>query len=99
MRNILSTVFILLALTVNAQNFTGRIIDEQAQPMSFATISLLNSVDSTIIAGTVSNDDGTFSIQNTNNHTDGLLRISYIGYGTKYLDKSRGCRDHSNATQ
>ena len=75
MRNILSTVFILLALTVNAQNFTGRIIDEQAQPMSFATISLLNSVDSTIIAGTVSNDDGTFSIQNTNNHTDGLLRI------------------------
>ena len=48
MRNILSTVFILLALTVNAQNFTGRIIDEQAQPMSFATISLLNSVDSTI---------------------------------------------------
>ena len=90
MRNILSTVFILLALTVNAQNFTGRIIDEQAQPMSFATISLLNSVDSTIIAGTVSNDDGTFSIQNTNNHTDGLLRISYIGYGTKYLDVKAG---------
>ena len=90
MRNILSTVFILLALTVNAQNFTGRIIDEQAQPMSFTTISLLNSVDSTIIAGTVSNDDGTFSIQNTNNHTDGLLRISYIGYGTKYLDVKAG---------
>ena len=45
-----------------AQNITGRIIDEQSQPMPFANVVLVNRVDSAYVAGAVTKDDGTFSI-------------------------------------
>ena len=45
-----------------AQNFTGRIIDEQSQPMPFANVVLVNRADSAFVAGAVTKDDGTFSI-------------------------------------
>ena len=57
-----------------AQNITGRIIDEQSQPMSFANVMLVNRVDSAYVAGAVTKDDGTFSI--STDKQDGLLKVS-----------------------
>ena len=71
-----------------AQNITGRIIDEQSQPMPFANVVLVNCTDSTYIAGAVTKDDGTFSI--TTDKQDGLLKVSSVGYILMYIDAWQG---------
>ena len=71
-----------------AQNITGRIIDEQSQPMPFANVVLVNCTDSTYIAGAVTKDDGTFSI--STDKQDGLLKVSSVGYILMYIDARQG---------
>ncbi len=72
----------------NAQVINGRIIDEQNLPISFVNVILLNRGDSTFVKGTVSKDDGTFSIESDNK--DGILKISGVGYKTVYADVGQG---------
>ena len=71
-----------------AQNITGRIIDEQSQPMPFANVVLVNCTDSTYIAGAVTKDDGSFSI--STDKQDGLLKVSSVGYILMYIDARQG---------
>ena len=71
-----------------AQNITGRIIDEQSQPMSFANVMLVNRADSAFVAGAVTKDDGTFNI--STDKQDGLLKVSSVGYIIRYLDAKQG---------
>ena len=79
----------LLAVTfANAQNITGRIIDEQSHPMPFANVVLVNRADSAFIAGAVTKDDGTFSI--SSDKQNGLLKVSSVGYIIRYLDARQG---------
>lgn len=66
------------------QLINGRIIDENSKPMPYANVILINQVDSTFILGTVTNTDGTFSMQTM--RPNGLLKISYLGYETKYVN-------------
>ena len=85
---ILSTTLLLLfnliiSTGLSAQNVTGRLFDQQGQPLAYANIVLLSLPDSAFIAGVVSKEDGTFDLNTT---TIGqLIRISSIGYVTKYL--------------
>lgn len=78
----------LVAVTSTAQSISGCVIDEQAQPMLFANVVLVNRADSAFIAGTVTKDDGTFSI--STDIQDGLLKVTSVGYTTKYLDARTG---------
>ena len=87
-RLILFSMMCLVAIASTAQDISGRVIDEQAQPMPFANVVLVNRSDSAFIAGAVTKDDGTFSI-NTDKQ-DGLLKVSSIGYITKYIDARQG---------
>ena len=83
--------FLLLALcciSVQAQQIRGKLLDAQNKPVSFANILLMSS-DSAFIAGTVSNDDGTFQV--TANKQAALLKISYIGFQEQILDSKRSC--------
>ena len=57
-----------------AQNITGRIIDEQSQPMPFANVVLVNRADSSIAT----------------ERNDGLLKVSSIGYIIRYIDARQG---------
>lgn len=66
------------------QLINGRIIDENSKPMPYANVILINQVDSTFILGTVTNTDGTFSMQTM--QPNGLLKISYLGYETNYVN-------------
>ena len=52
----------LVAMAAKAQSINGRILDEQSQPMTFTNVVLLNRADSAFIAGSVTGDDGTFTI-------------------------------------
>ncbi len=78
----------LVVIASTAQNISGRGIDEQAKPMPFANVVLVSRSDSAYIAGAVTKDDGSFSIATDNQ--DGLLKVTSIGYTTKYLDARTG---------
>ena len=91
-RRFLFLLAILSAATFAiAQNITGRIIDEQSRPMPFANVMLVNRTDSVFIAGAVTKDDGTFSI--STDKQDDLLKVTSVGYTTKYLDARTGKTD------
>ena len=78
----------LVAIASTAQDISGRVIDEQAQPMPFVNVVLVNRADSAFTAGAVTKDDGTFSI--STDKQDGLLKVTSVGYTTKFLDARQG---------
>ena len=78
----------LVAIASTAQSISGRVIDEQAQPMPFANVVLLSCSDSAYIAGAVTKDDGSFSI--ATDKQDGLLKVSSVGYIIRYIDARQG---------
>ena len=79
-------VFTLLSLMVvlqlSAQSFSGKVVDENRQPMPYANIVLLSLPDSAFVAGTISDEQGMFSFPESS--TAQLVCISSIGYKTLY---------------
>ena len=87
-RLILFSMMCLVAKVSAAQDISGRVIDEQTQPMPFVNVVLVNRADSAFVAGAVTKDDGTFSIATERN--DGLLKVSSVGYIIRYIDARQG---------
>ena len=87
-RIVLVSMMCLVAIASTAQSISGRVIDEQSQPMPFANVVLVSRADSAFIAGVVTKDDGTFSI--STDKQDGLLKVTSVGYTTKFLDARTG---------
>lgn len=83
LRTILVTIICFCTLKICAQNITGNVVDEKQQILSFANIVLLKA-DSTYIAGTITDDTGSFSI--SRHHDAKYLNVSYIGYAPQYLE-------------
>lgn len=74
---ILTLLFFLFTNIAVAQTITGKVTDEQNQPFQYVNI-LLQTADSTYLAGTITAEDGTFAIAA---HPQGkLLSISFVGY-------------------
>jgi len=66
------------------QTFTGKVVDENTSlPIEFANVVLLQRSDSSFVAGTATDNLGAFSIEAKQG--DYLLKVSFIGYQTKYL--------------
>ena len=87
-RLILFSMMCLVAIASTAQSISGRVTDEQTQPMPFANVVFLNRSDSAFIAGAVTKNDGTFTIETDRNN--GLLKVSSIGYIIRYIDARQG---------
>ena len=87
-RLILFLMMCLVAIASTAQGISGRVIDEQSQPMPFVNVVLVNRADSSFITGAVTKDDGTFSIVNDRNV--GLLKVTSVGYTIRYIDARQG---------
>ncbi|MBO4810283.1 MAG: TonB-dependent receptor [Prevotella sp.] len=68
-------------------HLTGAIVDENSQPVPYANVCLLHPTDSTVIGGGVSNEAGVFVIPVEEAHPH-LLRISYVGYKTAFLQSA-----------
>ena len=68
---------------LKTEDVGGRVIDAQGEPLPFVSVALL-SADSTYIQGATSDVDGFFQIKTTESCC--ILRFSYIGYRTKYVD-------------
>ena len=92
MKRTLSLLTILLigvsswAKKTSNPDIDGTIVDAQGQPLEFVNISLLSGKDSTYISGATSADMGKFHIVAP--ATDGILRFSYVGYETRYVNVS-----------
>ena len=86
MHTIGKALLLLCSLTsageIAAQTVSGKLIDENKQPLPYANVVLLALPDSTFVTGTVTAEDGTFSLNTTTPNQ--LVRISSIGYNTVY---------------
>ncbi|MBS1656644.1 MAG: TonB-dependent receptor [Bacteroidetes bacterium] len=60
-------------------SITGKVLDENKQPVSFASVTLLNAADSSLIKGEVSDEAGDFDIENIS-AGNYILNISFLGY-------------------
>lgn len=70
-------------ITITAQNaITGKVVNTQGEPLPFANIVLLSSLDSTFVKGCVSDELGNFTI--VSDKENGILKVSSIGYQTLY---------------
>ena len=75
---------LLATFALQAQTLTGKLIDENNQPLPYANIVLLSLPDSAFVAGCVSAEDGTFSLNASCERR--IIRISSIGYATLYKE-------------
>ena len=64
------------------RHLTGKVVDETGQPVPYANVLLLSIVDSSAVAGGVSNESGVFVVPYEPAKV--IARISYVGYKTVY---------------
>ena len=89
MKKLILVVLSVVAISFShAQTFSGRVVDEQAEPLPFANVVLLANADSSFIQGVVTDVNGLFSIDN--NRNEALLRVSCVGYSTVYKTVKSG---------
>ncbi|MGN6638881.1 MAG: TonB-dependent receptor domain-containing protein [Mucilaginibacter sp.] len=58
---------------------SGSLLDEQGKPMMFATTSLLNAKDSTIVKGAISNEAGVYTFDHIRSGSY-IIKATTIGY-------------------
>lgn len=73
---------IILPISSFAQTASGKLIDENGQPLPYANVVLLSLPDSTFVNGTISGEDGSFALETTSKNQ--ILKISSVGYKTVY---------------
>ncbi|MFA5637223.1 MAG: carboxypeptidase-like regulatory domain-containing protein [Anaerovoracaceae bacterium] len=67
-----------ILLPMHAQ-INGTVVDSESNPISFANVALYTVPDSMLIAGTITNREGHFSL-NTENQIDAFIKVSFIGF-------------------
>ncbi|MBT8294886.1 MAG: carboxypeptidase-like regulatory domain-containing protein, partial [Gramella sp.] len=74
-------LFLLFSFAVHAQSeLKGKIENVEKEPVAFANVILLNAEDSTsVYKGTISEDDGSFLLENIADNIY-LLKVSFVGY-------------------
>ena len=82
-KQIVVSLLLLLCASMSAAVITGHVEDSNGQAIPFVTISLLTS-DSTLITGTITDDNGDFKLTATTKVA--IVRASYMGYETQCID-------------
>ena len=75
---------IVMAASVQAQTISGKLVDEQNQPLAYANVVLLSLPDSAFVSGATTDEKGDFRL--TPNEKGKLIRISSVGYLTLYKE-------------
>lgn len=88
---LLSLIFIITCTTTHSQSIgndgkvSGKVSNQDLEPAIYATIGLLNSRDSLLVKGSLTDESGDFKLENIPNGTY-LLEIQYFGYKKFYTD-------------
>ncbi len=79
--NFFFQLFFLSSIVGFGQGFSisGKVVDSQGSPVSFANVVLMTPQDSTIVKGVSTDDKGLFNLKGIENKTY-ILKISFIGY-------------------
>lgn len=77
--SILLVLLLIVSLNASAQMFSGRVLDDQKIPVQYVTVALLSVADSSLISGTVTDEQGIFKIE-VSESKPYLLAVSYVGY-------------------
>ena len=73
---LLALIGITFPVTLSAQTISGKLIDENSQPLSYANVVLLSLPDSAFVSGTISGEDGSFTLEATSQNQ--IVKISSI---------------------
>ena len=78
----------MAALTAGAKtpDVIGKVIDENGEPLPFVNVVLMSMPDSAYVQGGITDEQGAFKLTALEN--GGLVKISYIGYQTMYINSS-----------
>ena len=89
MKQILVAISLLIVATcVKAQGVEGIVFDENREPIPFASVSVIAAEDSAYVTGTTTDENGKFHIDC--NTSEKLLKVSFVGYVTQYLQPKNG---------
>lgn len=79
MKRLMTMAVLMLCIAggTQAQEIKGKVVDHEGTPIAYANV-VLHTMDSAYVAGTVTDEKGTFAIDEKGKGT--LLHISYIGY-------------------
>ena len=78
----------VVAASAKTQDYSGKVIDEKGEPVAFVNVVLLSLPDSAFVQGAVSDEQGAFHI--VTNVSDGLLKLSSVGYETMFVKAANG---------
>ena len=78
----------VVAASAKTQDYSGKVIDEKGEPVAFVNVVLLSLPDSSFVQGAVSDEQGAFHI--VTNVSDGLLKLSSVGYETMFVKAANG---------
>ncbi|MDO5742770.1 MAG: TonB-dependent receptor, partial [Vagococcus sp.] len=101
MKQIITTLIIAFfcCVQLSAQSISGKVTDSQNQPIEFANVALYSLPDSALVTGTITNQEGEFSLE-CKETKDAFLKISFIGYQTQIAPPTSGqtivMKDDSN---
>ncbi len=73
----------LFSISIYAQTISGRIQDDKAQAIEFATVALHNAKDSTIVKGEISTTNGAFEINGVKSG-EYFIDCSFVGFTNYY---------------
>ena len=83
-RLFLAMIMVLTAMTAGAkEDWRGKVVDSDGNPVAYANVAVLSRMDSTVVCGAVTQDDGTFNI--ITDETDGIMMVVMLSYQTQYL--------------
>ena len=77
---------VLLPITFQAQNISGRVVDEKGNPIPYASVVAMHLPDSTFLDGVTTDNDGRFMLDLACN----LLKITFIGYEPCWIKSPKG---------
>ncbi len=85
---LMAAIGITMTAQAKTQDWGGRVIDEKGEPMPFVNVVLLSLPDSAFVQGAMTDEQGMFKI--VTNVTNGVFKVSSVGYQTLYLNAGEG---------
>lgn len=85
LRLFVTAIVVSLTSVAYGYEISGKIVDEAAEPLSDATVRLLNARDSAFVKGAIANIDGVFKLSGVNKGSY-IVESQYLGYATAYAD-------------
>ncbi|NBC81933.1 MAG: TonB-dependent receptor [Bacteroidetes bacterium] len=101
LRNLSITILFAMSLMAfgtdtESGRISGKVIDKFSDnPISYATVALISAIDSTIVRGVITNDDGVFEMEKLP-YGKYKLQVTYMGYEPKTVDSIELSIKHKN---